>query len=103
MRSTHTENQTCMDTTITVHTITLAVLHLNPTLAVLDLNPTLAIIHLNPTLAVLHLNSTLAVLHPLRDPSPGHAEEAELKTSNGPEEEATEGKSCRSTLYSIDP
>ncbi|GJZ05397.1 hypothetical protein Tco_0538672 [Tanacetum coccineum] len=93
MRSTHTDNQTCIDTTITVHTITLAVLHLNRTLAVL---------HLNPTLAVLHLNPTLAVFHRPRDPSLGHAEEAEPKTSNGLEEEATEGKSRRLTLYSMD-
>ncbi|GJY84729.1 hypothetical protein Tco_0498755 [Tanacetum coccineum] len=38
-----------------------------------------------------------------RDLSAGHAEEACPKTSNGPEEEATEGKSRGSTLYSMDP
>nr|GEU53362.1 hypothetical protein [Tanacetum cinerariifolium] len=40
-----------MDSRITVHIITLAVLHLNPTLAVLHLNPTLEVLHLNLTFA----------------------------------------------------
>nr|GEV08746.1 hypothetical protein [Tanacetum cinerariifolium] len=44
MRSTRTNNQTCMANTTTVHNIPFAALHLNPytTLAVLHLNPTLA-------------------------------------------------------------
>nr|GEY89013.1 hypothetical protein [Tanacetum cinerariifolium] len=42
-----------MDTTIMVHIITFAVLHLNPTLAVLHLTPTLAVLLLNPTFAFL--------------------------------------------------
>nr|GEY73550.1 hypothetical protein [Tanacetum cinerariifolium] len=64
MRSTHTDNQTCMANTNMVHNISLAALHLNP-------------------------YTTLAVLH-LPDPSPGHAEEVESKAPNDPEEEATE-------------
>ncbi|GKA07969.1 hypothetical protein Tco_0687300 [Tanacetum coccineum] len=38
-----------------------------------------------------------------RDPTLGHAEEAKPKMPNGPEEEATEGKSEGSTLCSMDP
>nr|GEY39620.1 hypothetical protein [Tanacetum cinerariifolium] len=44
-----------MNTTITVHIITLAVLHLNSTLAVLHLNLTFEVLRLNLTFAVLHL------------------------------------------------
>ncbi|GKB32092.1 RNA-directed DNA polymerase, eukaryota [Tanacetum coccineum] len=63
MCSTHTDNQTCMATTNTVHSIPLAALHLNQSLLVLHLNPTLAVLHLSGAGNANYLQRALTDYH----------------------------------------